>query len=159
MKVRLHPRPPRAGCRGEAGAGTKLGLGRRLGGVTREESPSPLAGSFSSLPQCPPESSLGLPLTPPGLPDFIDRETTPRMPWRDVGVVVHGPAARDLARHFIQRWNFTKVFPASGGVKVGREPGSPCHLLLTELSLYPRPPRLSTRPPHTRTCCPSPSAL
>jgi phospholipase D1/2 len=31
------------------------------------------------------------------------------MPWRDVGVVVHGSAARDLARHFIQRWNFTKV--------------------------------------------------
>ncbi|KAF6096182.1 phospholipase D2 [Phyllostomus discolor] len=41
--------------------------------------------------------------------DFIDRKTTPRMPWRDVGVVVHGPPARDLARHFIQRWNFTKV--------------------------------------------------
>uniref|UniRef100_A0A8C0DWM8 Phospholipase n=1 Tax=Balaenoptera musculus TaxID=9771 RepID=A0A8C0DWM8_BALMU len=40
--------------------------------------------------------------------DFIDRETTPRMPWRDVGVVVHGSPARDLARHFIQRWNFTK---------------------------------------------------
>uniref|UniRef100_A0A8C4MHD5 Phospholipase n=1 Tax=Equus asinus asinus TaxID=83772 RepID=A0A8C4MHD5_EQUAS len=41
--------------------------------------------------------------------DFIDRETTPRMPWRDVGVVIHGPPARDLARHFIQRWNFTKA--------------------------------------------------
>uniref|UniRef100_A0A8C9JKU3 phospholipase D n=1 Tax=Panthera tigris altaica TaxID=74533 RepID=A0A8C9JKU3_PANTA len=41
--------------------------------------------------------------------DFIDRETTPRMPWRDVGVAVHGLPARDLARHFIQRWNFTKV--------------------------------------------------
>ncbi|XP_051036102.1 phospholipase D2 [Phodopus roborovskii] len=44
--------------------------------------------------------------------DFIDRETTPRMPWRDVGVVVHGAAARDLARHFIQRWNFTKTTKA-----------------------------------------------
>ncbi|XP_004716185.1 phospholipase D2 isoform X1 [Echinops telfairi] len=44
--------------------------------------------------------------------DFIDRETTPRMPWRDVGVVVHGPPARDLARHFIQRWNFTKTTKA-----------------------------------------------
>ncbi|XP_069857735.1 phospholipase D2 [Dipodomys merriami] len=44
--------------------------------------------------------------------DFIDRETTPRMPWRDVGVVVHGSAARDLARHFIQRWNFTKTTKA-----------------------------------------------
>nr|XP_055223195.1 phospholipase D2 isoform X3 [Gorilla gorilla gorilla] len=44
--------------------------------------------------------------------DFIDRETTPRMPWRDVGVVVHGLPARDLARHFIQRWNFTKTTKA-----------------------------------------------
>uniref|UniRef100_A0A8C4MFU1 Phospholipase n=1 Tax=Equus asinus asinus TaxID=83772 RepID=A0A8C4MFU1_EQUAS len=44
--------------------------------------------------------------------DFIDRETTPRMPWRDVGVVIHGPPARDLARHFIQRWNFTKTTKA-----------------------------------------------
>ncbi|CAH2272671.1 phospholipase D2 isoform X1 [Pelobates cultripes] len=30
------------------------------------------------------------------------------MPWRDVGVVIHGKAARDASRHFIQRWNFTK---------------------------------------------------
>ncbi|XP_042772156.1 phospholipase D2 isoform X2 [Panthera leo] len=44
--------------------------------------------------------------------DFIDRETTPRMPWRDVGVAVHGLPARDLARHFIQRWNFTKTTKA-----------------------------------------------
>lgn len=50
-----------------------------------------------------------------GFPDFIDRETTPRMPWRDVGVVVHGVAARDLARHFIQRWNFTKVLTPPKG--------------------------------------------
>ncbi|XP_043539599.1 phospholipase D1-like [Chiloscyllium plagiosum] len=41
--------------------------------------------------------------------DFIDRSATPRMPWRDIGVVVHGGAARDVARHFIQRWNFTKT--------------------------------------------------
>uniref|UniRef100_A0A4W3J0T4 Phospholipase n=1 Tax=Callorhinchus milii TaxID=7868 RepID=A0A4W3J0T4_CALMI len=44
--------------------------------------------------------------------DFIDRCTTPRMPWRDIGVVVHGGAARDVARHFIQRWNFTKIVKA-----------------------------------------------
>ncbi|XP_020768692.2 phospholipase D2 isoform X2 [Odocoileus virginianus] len=44
--------------------------------------------------------------------DFIDRETMPRMPWRDIGVAVHGPPARDLARHFIQRWNFTKTTKA-----------------------------------------------
>ena len=43
------------------------------------------------------------------LSDFIDRYTTPRMPWHDIASVVHGNAARDVARHFIQRWNFTKV--------------------------------------------------
>uniref|UniRef100_A0A672KUI8 Phospholipase n=1 Tax=Sinocyclocheilus grahami TaxID=75366 RepID=A0A672KUI8_SINGR len=41
--------------------------------------------------------------------DFIDRHITPRMPWHDIASVVHGKAARDVARHFIQRWNFTKV--------------------------------------------------
>jgi phosphatidylserine/phosphatidylglycerophosphate/cardiolipin synthase-like enzyme len=41
--------------------------------------------------------------------DFIDRYSTPRMPWHDISSVVHGKAARDVARHFIQRWNFTKV--------------------------------------------------
>lgn len=41
--------------------------------------------------------------------DFIDRKTTPRMPWHDVAVCVQGAAARDVARHFIQRWNATKL--------------------------------------------------
>uniref|UniRef100_A0A6I8NTK7 Phospholipase n=1 Tax=Ornithorhynchus anatinus TaxID=9258 RepID=A0A6I8NTK7_ORNAN len=41
--------------------------------------------------------------------DFIDRYSTPRMPWHDIAAVVHGKAARDVARHFIQRWNFTKI--------------------------------------------------
>uniref|UniRef100_A0A8C4WVU8 phospholipase D n=1 Tax=Eptatretus burgeri TaxID=7764 RepID=A0A8C4WVU8_EPTBU len=40
--------------------------------------------------------------------DFIDRFRTPRMPWHDIGVAVHGASARDVSRHFIQRWNFTK---------------------------------------------------
>lgn len=31
------------------------------------------------------------------------------MPWHDIASVVHGRAARDVARHFIQRWNFTKA--------------------------------------------------
>lgn len=31
------------------------------------------------------------------------------MPWRDLSAAIHGIAARDVARHFIQRWNFTKV--------------------------------------------------
>uniref|UniRef100_A0AAY4EKT8 Phospholipase n=1 Tax=Denticeps clupeoides TaxID=299321 RepID=A0AAY4EKT8_9TELE len=34
--------------------------------------------------------------------DNIDRNQVPRVPWRDLGAVHHGKAARDLARHFIQ---------------------------------------------------------
>ncbi|XP_066265990.1 phospholipase D1-like isoform X2 [Branchiostoma lanceolatum] len=41
--------------------------------------------------------------------DFIDRTTVPRMPWHDIGAMVYGKAARDVARHFIQRWNAAKV--------------------------------------------------
>lgn len=41
--------------------------------------------------------------------DFINRVTTPRMPWHDVGVCVQGASARDVSRHFIQRWNATKL--------------------------------------------------
>uniref|UniRef100_UPI00398E7DEE phospholipase D1-like isoform X2 n=1 Tax=Pristiophorus japonicus TaxID=55135 RepID=UPI00398E7DEE len=44
--------------------------------------------------------------------DFIDRYKTPRMPWHDIAAVVHGRAARNVARHFIQRWNFTKIVKA-----------------------------------------------
>uniref|UniRef100_A0A667ZQX4 phospholipase D n=1 Tax=Myripristis murdjan TaxID=586833 RepID=A0A667ZQX4_9TELE len=53
--------------------------------------------------------------------DFIDRYKTPRMPWHDIGVAVQGKAARDVARHFIQRWNFTKVWKMSA-VTMGSEP-------------------------------------
>uniref|UniRef100_A0A8C5CUV4 phospholipase D n=1 Tax=Gadus morhua TaxID=8049 RepID=A0A8C5CUV4_GADMO len=57
--------------------------------------------------------------------DFIDRYTTPRMPWHDIASVVHGNAARDVARHFIQRWNFTKVLRSaadwSAGIKYHEE--------------------------------------
>ncbi|XP_041354689.1 phospholipase D1-like isoform X2 [Gigantopelta aegis] len=41
--------------------------------------------------------------------DFIDRSQYPRMPWHDIGTVVYGKAASDVARHFIARWNFTKL--------------------------------------------------
>lgn len=41
--------------------------------------------------------------------DFIERTTTPRMPWHDIAACVQGAAARDVARHFIQRWNATKL--------------------------------------------------
>ncbi|XP_011637946.1 phospholipase D2 isoform X3 [Pogonomyrmex barbatus] len=41
--------------------------------------------------------------------DLVDRTTTPRMPWHDIGVLVQNAAARDVARHFIQRWNAVKL--------------------------------------------------
>ncbi|GFQ75189.1 phospholipase D1 [Trichonephila clavata] len=52
--------------------------------------------------------------------DNVDRETTPRMPWHDVGLFVQGKVARDVARHFILRWNHAKVLRSlshwSGGI-------------------------------------------
>ncbi|XP_027129562.1 phospholipase D1 [Larimichthys crocea] len=42
--------------------------------------------------------------------DNIDRTQVPRIPWRDLSAGLHGHAARDVARHFIQRWNFSKIF-------------------------------------------------
>ncbi|XP_015593521.1 phospholipase D2 [Cephus cinctus] len=41
--------------------------------------------------------------------DLVDRSTTPRMPWHDMGVMVQGATARDVARHFIERWNAIKL--------------------------------------------------
>ncbi|KAI9173093.1 Phospholipase D1 [Blastocladiella emersonii ATCC 22665] len=47
--------------------------------------------------------------------DIIDRTSVPRMPWHDVACVVVGNP--DPARHFVQRWNYTKRRkPASHGV-------------------------------------------
>lgn len=41
--------------------------------------------------------------------DSVDRGHVPRMPWHDVGMRVFGFPARDIARHFILRWNATKI--------------------------------------------------
>lgn len=38
--------------------------------------------------------------------DMYDRTKVPRMPWHDVSMQVVGQPARDIARHFIQRWNY-----------------------------------------------------
>lgn len=38
--------------------------------------------------------------------DMYDRQITPRMPWHDVHMVTCGQVARDLSRHFVQRWNY-----------------------------------------------------
>jgi len=39
----------------------------------------------------------------------IDREKQPRMPWHDVHMRVIGTPVKDMVRHFIQYWNFSKV--------------------------------------------------
>ncbi|XP_066542709.1 phospholipase D1 [Hoplias malabaricus] len=74
--------------------------------------------------------------------DFIDRYKTPRMPWHDIGVAVHGKAARDIARHFIQRWNFTKLVKKRSGAT-----GYPC-LMPKSLSTPCEPPKM--RGKHTQ---------
>ncbi|KAL1919177.1 uncharacterized protein VTP21DRAFT_2559 [Calcarisporiella thermophila] len=40
--------------------------------------------------------------------DSIDRSKIPRMPWHDVAMMLVGQPARDVGRHFIQRWNFLR---------------------------------------------------
>ncbi|PIN08802.1 Phospholipase D1 [Handroanthus impetiginosus] len=40
--------------------------------------------------------------------DEIDRLKYPRMPWHDVHCALWGPPCRDVARHFVQRWNYAK---------------------------------------------------
>jgi phosphatidylserine/phosphatidylglycerophosphate/cardiolipin synthase-like enzyme len=47
------------------------------------------------------------------LKDQFNREVLPRMPWRDQALAFWGASARDLARHFIQRWNQCKVIQKS----------------------------------------------
>lgn len=37
---------------------------------------------------------------------MYDRDFVPRMPWHDIHMVTSGKIARDLARHFVQRWNY-----------------------------------------------------
>ncbi|KAI8143329.1 hypothetical protein BJV82DRAFT_612344 [Fennellomyces sp. T-0311] len=38
----------------------------------------------------------------------VDKRRIARMPWHDIHTGMVGPPARDIARHFIQRWNFIK---------------------------------------------------
>ncbi|KAI0983513.1 hypothetical protein GJ496_007968 [Pomphorhynchus laevis] len=41
--------------------------------------------------------------------ELIDRTQQPRLPWHDVGMLIIGAVANDVSRHFIQRWNYTKL--------------------------------------------------
>ena len=38
--------------------------------------------------------------------DMYDRNLVPRMPWHDIHMQIVGQPARDLTRHFVQRWNY-----------------------------------------------------
>ncbi|KAI1875247.1 hypothetical protein JX265_004305 [Neoarthrinium moseri] len=40
--------------------------------------------------------------------EMYDRSKVPRMPWHDISMQVVGQPARDLTRHFIQRWNYLR---------------------------------------------------
>lgn len=53
--------------------------------------------------------------------EMYDRGKIPRMPWHDIGMQVVGQPARDLTRHFVQRWNY---------VRRGRKPTRPTPFLL-----------------------------
>ncbi|CAN1193879.1 Phospholipase D zeta 1 [Linum perenne] len=41
--------------------------------------------------------------------DELDRTKYPLMPWHDVHCALWGPPCRDIARHFVQRWNHAKM--------------------------------------------------
>ncbi|CAD0094222.1 unnamed protein product [Aureobasidium vineae] len=38
--------------------------------------------------------------------EMYDRTKVPRMPWHDIAMTIVGQPARDVARHFVQRWNY-----------------------------------------------------
>ncbi|KAG8363867.1 hypothetical protein BUALT_Bualt19G0067200 [Buddleja alternifolia] len=52
------------------------------------------------------------------LKDELDREKYPRMPWHDVHCAVWGPPCRDIARHFVLRWNHAKRSKAPNEQKI-----------------------------------------
>ncbi|XP_022156371.1 phospholipase D zeta 2-like isoform X2 [Momordica charantia] len=50
--------------------------------------------------------------------DELDREKYPRMPWHDVHCALWGSPCRDIARHFVQRWNHAKRNKAPNEEKI-----------------------------------------
>ena len=106
-------------------------------------------------------SAASVPFFPPS--DNIDRTQVPRMPWRDFSAAIHGKAARDVARHFIQRWNFTKVQPL---IQLSPEKYTLSfvtrkHGRMTKKIFYVciRSSRTSTKTTSTHTFCQSPTLL
>ncbi|KAF2399553.1 phospholipase D [Trichodelitschia bisporula] len=60
--------------------------------------------------------------------EMYDRTKIPRMPWHDIGMQVIGQPARDLSRHFVQRWNF---------ILRQRKPSRPTPMLLPPPDFLP----------------------
>ncbi|KAG7030138.1 Phospholipase D zeta 1, partial [Cucurbita argyrosperma subsp. argyrosperma] len=50
--------------------------------------------------------------------DELEREKCPRMPWHDVHCALWGSPCRDIARHFVQRWNHAKRDKAPNEEKI-----------------------------------------
>ena len=48
------------------------------------------------------------------LNESADRKFELRMPWHDVHSRLIGPVVADIARHFVERWNFTRFGTGSG---------------------------------------------
>lgn len=69
--------------------------------------------------------------------DNMDRTKLARMPWHDVSVRMTGQPARDIARHFVQRWNFLRRGKP-------RPPKRPTPLLLVKPDTFPFIPSLET---------------
>ncbi len=44
------------------------------------------------------------------LKTIMVRYKTPRMPCNDIGVEIQNKTVRDVARHVVQSWSFTKVW-------------------------------------------------
>ena len=42
------------------------------------------------------------------LESLITKHTTPRMPWHDIALRAEGDVVKDVSRHFIQYWNYTR---------------------------------------------------
>ena len=48
------------------------------------------------------------------LTESCDRKTEVRMPWHDVHSRLIGPVVADIARHFVERWNFSRFGTGTG---------------------------------------------
>ena len=53
---------------------------------------------------------------PEYLKENVPRKTSVKMPWHDIHSLIQGPAVLDIARHFVERWNYSKSSESSEGI-------------------------------------------